>query len=350
MARVARSRFARNRDYRGAELLILENDKMRATIVPEKGSDIVGISHKSRKDVNLLFKSPMGFHKLGSVVPSIGTADSGFMDYYEGGWQDLLPNTGFASTHRGASWGLHGETALLPWTAERMDDGDVAMVRLTTDCVRYPMRVIKDVTLREGEATLRVSEDAINLGEQDIEFAWVQHIVFDRPLVNEEMHVDLRANKAVAAAYKQTRLKAGTPFTWPNAPGRDGSTVRMDEGPPSNARFEDNLFIDIEEPWYAVRSSNVGLTVGVSWNREAYRGLWFWLNHGALDYPWFGRTRNLGLEPASTLTENGLGDYVKEKNALHLDKGKSMKSRVALSIEEGVDEVKRVEPDGSIVT
>ncbi len=350
MESVARSRFTRSSEYKGAELLVLENDKMSVTIVPEKGSDIVRISHKSRKDVNLLFKSPMGFHRLGSVVPSIGTADSGFMDYYEGGWQDLIPNTGFASTHRGASWGLHGETALLPWTAERRDDGDVATVRLTTDCVRYPIRVVKDITLRDGEGTLRVGEDAINLGEQDVEFAWVQHIVFDRPLVNEGMNVDLKARKAVAAAYRQTRLEAGTPFRWPNAPARDGSTIRMDQGPPTKARFEDNLFIDIDEPWYAIRSSNIGLTVGVSWNKEAYKGLWFWLNHGALDYPWFGRTRNLGLEPASTLTENGLREYVNEKSVLRLDKGKSIKSRVALSIQEGVDEVKRVKPDGSIVT
>ena len=131
-----------------------------------------------------------------------------------------------------------------------------------------------------------------------MDFAWVQHIAFDRPLVNEGMHVDLRARKAVAAPYKQTRLKAGEPFDWPDAPALDGSTIGLDRGPSKDARFEDNLFIEIDEPWYAIRSSNVGLTVGVSWTREVYRGLWFWLNHGAYDYPWFGRTRNLGLEPA----------------------------------------------------
>ena len=160
--KLARSRSTRSEDYEGAEILVLENDKMRVTLVPEKGSDIVEISHKSREEVNLLFRSPMGFHRLGTIVPSIGTADSGFMDYYEGGWQDLVPSTGFASTHRGASWGLHGETSLLSWKAEIRDEAESAKVILTTDCVRYPLRIVKEISLKEGEATLRVSEDAIN--------------------------------------------------------------------------------------------------------------------------------------------------------------------------------------------
>jgi hypothetical protein len=150
----------------------------------------------------------------------------------------------------------------------------------------------------------------------------------------------------LAADVKGLEKKA---FVLTDAPARDGSIIKMDKGPPKDARFEDNLFMEIDEPWYAIRSSDVGLTVGVSWTHEVYRGLWFWLNHGCLDYPWFGRTRNLGLEPASTLTEDGLGGYVKNREALHLGEGRSMNSRVALSVREGVDEVRRVKSDGSIV-
>ena len=89
----------------------------------------------------------------------------------------------------------------------------------------------------------------------------------------------------------------------------------MSDAPPADSRFEDNLFVTMKEPWYAIRNSKAGLTVGVSWDLNVLPSLWFWLNNGALDYPWWGRSYNLGLEPSSSITELGMKEYLEKGNA-----------------------------------
>ena len=132
--------------------------------------------------------------------------------------------------------------------------------------MRYPLRIEKTLTLSEGSSVLRVDEVLTNLGEQDIEFAWLQHIVFGKPIVGPGMSVDMRAGACTAGAYKQTRLKPAVEFEWPSAPASDGSVIDMSGAPPTGARYEDNLYVTMREPWYAIRNSLAGLTVGVSWD------------------------------------------------------------------------------------
>ena len=113
---MAPTRIVREEKYGGAEVAVLENEQLRVKVVPEKGSDIVEIVYKKR-GLNLLYESPIGFRRFGSISPSVGTGDSSFLDYYEGGSQDIVPNPGLISSNRGASWGMHGESSLLPWRA-----------------------------------------------------------------------------------------------------------------------------------------------------------------------------------------------------------------------------------------
>jgi galactose mutarotase-like enzyme len=345
---LASTRFVREDRYWGAEVAVLENEHLRVKVVPEKGADIAEVYYKKR-GLNLLYQSPIGFRKFGAVSVPIGTGDSSFLDFYEGGWQDILPNPGLVSSNKGASWGMHGESSLLPWRASIADEGETARLNVSTELMRYPFRVDKTVSLAEGSPTLRVDETVTNLAEQDMEFAWVQHIVFTRPMVGPGMSVDMRAGSCTAGAYKQTRLKPDTPFEWPNAPAKDGSTIDMSGAPPTGKRYEDNLFINMKEPWYAIRNSQASLTVGVSWDLKVLPSMWYWLNNGALDYPWWGRSYNLGLEPASSLTELGMKEYLEKGNALKLDAGGSMKLGIRYSVAEGSAAVRMVDGEGRLL-
>jgi hypothetical protein len=345
---LASTKVVRDEKYSGAEVAVLENQDLKVKIIPEKGSDIVEVVHKG-KNLNLLYESPMGFRRFGSISPPIGTNDSGFMDFYEGGWQDIVPNPGLVTTHKLASWGLHGESALLPWRAQIDDVGEVARLKMSVQLMRYPFRVEKTVALAEGESVVRVDETVTNLGEQELEFGWVQHIVFGRPMVGEGMSVDMKAGVSTAGPYKQSRLRPNQRFDWPNAPALDGSVIDLSKEPEQGKRYEDNLFINMNEPWYAIRNSEVGLTVGVSWDQKVLPSLWYWLNNGAIDYPWWGRSYNLGLEPSSSLTELGIKEYIEKGNALKLPAGGSMKLGVRYSVADGVSAVKLVDRDGKLI-
>jgi hypothetical protein len=346
---LASTRFAVEDRYAGAQVAVLENEDLRVKVIPEKGSDIVEILYKKR-GLNLLYESPIGFRRFGSVYPPSVTADSSFLDFYEGGWQDVLPNPGLISSNRGAAWGMHGESPLLPWRAAAADEHNEARLNVSTTLMRYPLRVEKVVSLAEGSSVLKVDEVVTNLGEQEIEFAWLQHIVFGRPIVGPGMSVDMRAGTCTAGPYKQTRLKPGVEFEWPNAPATDGSWIDMSRAPPTGSRYEDNLFVTMKEPWYAIRNSLSNLTVGVSWDLNVYPSLWYWLNNGAIDYPWWGRSYNLGLEPSSSVTELGMKEYLERGNALKLPEGGSMKLGIRYAVAEGSGEVRRVDDEGRLLS
>ena len=84
------------------------------------------------------------------------------MDYYEGGWQELLPNCGNLSLHHGAEVGQHGEVMLLPWRyAITRDEPDEIEVRFEVRTVRTPFHLVKSVSLRRNEAVLRIRERVI---------------------------------------------------------------------------------------------------------------------------------------------------------------------------------------------
>ena len=216
-------------------------------VVPEKGSDIVEIVYKKR-NLNLLYESPIGFRRFGTPSPSV-TGDSSFLDFYEGGWQDIVPNPGPSLFEQGRILGdAWGEQ---PSAMERghRRQGDAARLKVSTALMRYPLRLEKTLTLSEGSSVLKVDEVLNNLGEQDIEFAWLQHIVFGRPIVGPGMSVDMRAGACTAGAYKQTRLKPGVEFGWPRAPASDGSVIDMSDAPPTG-EVQDNLYVTMKEPWY----------------------------------------------------------------------------------------------------
>ena len=345
---MASTRIAREEKYWGAEVATLENEHLSVKVVPEKGSDITEIVLKKR-GLNLLYESPIGFHRFGTLSPPMATSDSGFMDYYEGGWQDIVPNPGLSSSNRGAAWGLHGESSLLPWRAAVTDEGDVAKLRVSTTLIRYPLHVDKTLSLPEGSSVLKIEESVTNLADQEVELAWLQHIAFGQPMVGHGMALDMRAGACSAGVYKMARLKAGVPFEWPNAPGLDGSTIDMSREPPPT-RCEDNIYAAMKEPWYAIRNSNAGLTVGVSWDLEVLPYLWLWFNYGALDYPWWGRSHNLGLEPSSSITELGIQEYLEKRNNLKLKPGERIELKVLYSVTEGAGAVKSVDAEGRIRT
>ncbi len=344
---MARARLLRDESFWGAETVVLENDLLAVKLVPEKGSDIVEILEK-RRGLNLLYRSPVAFHRFGSLSPPLGTDDSGFMDYYEGGWQDILPSPGYPSSYKGARWGLHGETALLPWKARIVDEAGLASVKLTVDLVRFPLRVEKTVSLGEGESVVRIKWEIDNLAEQDVDFAWVQHIVFGRPMMGPGMKVDLKAGECIAGKYPRSRFEAEKPFDWPEAPALNGSTIDVSSEPDDSKRYEDVLYLKMKEPWYAIRNTGLGLTIGVAWDRNAFPYLWYWLNNGVLDYPWWGRSYNLGLELSSSFGEYGIGGFAERGDALHLAEGKKLEAWAVLSVNEGAGSVRDVDATGKL--
>lgn len=321
--------------FKGMRTLTLENDILRVSVLLDKGSDIFEVKYKPL-NVDVIWHAPWGYRNPSRHVESLATGDGAFLDLYGGGWNDIFPSFGQASGNRGARWGLHGESSLLPWACEVCDhenDADPA-ARLSVECVRYPLTATKLIKLERAGSCLSVVEEIRNVGEQEVELSWAQHIAFGQPFVSKHLLIEIPAAKARTqlCEVKQERLARNRVFEWPLAPGLDEKDVDLRRIPNDAERVQDDLVItELKEPRYRLYNSELHLGVEVTWNSEVFRFLWYWLNWGALDYPWFGRARVLALEPV-TGSMDGLEECIKASNAITLAPGTVLQGRVAMKL------------------
>src|SRR6185503_4201283 len=172
----------------------LENEKLRVTVIADKGADIYEFLYKPR-DVDFMWRSWVGLRDRAHIVPTSARAEAGaHMDYYEGGWQELFPNCGTLSLHQEAEIGQHGEVLLLPWSYTiTKDEPDEIEVRFEVRTIRTPFHLVKSMSLRRNEAVLRIHERVTNESGQSVSFTWGHHPALGWPFIDESCRVDLPA-------------------------------------------------------------------------------------------------------------------------------------------------------------
>ena len=127
----------------GMRTLIFENELLRVVVLIDKGSDIIEFRYKPL-DLDFLYFAPGGLrnprqHTLSA--PSTGP----FLDYYSGGWNEILPNGGPHINYQGAELGQHGEVSLIPWEyAIVADSPQKVAARLWVRPVRTPVFLEKN--------------------------------------------------------------------------------------------------------------------------------------------------------------------------------------------------------------
>src|SRR5665647_1532878 len=118
--------------YKGLKALIMENELLRVFILTDKGTDILELLYKP-KDIDFMWKSPKTFRGGG-----IDRKD--FLESYLGGWQEIVPNGGSPCIYKGANFGLHDETSMIPWDYDILEDGQSKiMVKFYTKLSKVPL-------------------------------------------------------------------------------------------------------------------------------------------------------------------------------------------------------------------
>ena len=312
--------------------LVLENDFLRVSVLLDKGSDIFEVLHKD-SNIDLMWHSPKGYRNPAQTPQSISTADGAFYDSYGGGWNDVFPNYGFASSARnGAQYGLHGESSILPWDCQLSNDFVGGLLAL--DCVRYPLEARKTIEISDDQSEFKISEELTNVGEENVKFSWAQHIAFGEPFVSGDLEIEIQGIKGITHDYDMphARVIRNKEFDWPFAPGLDGKPVDLRKIPRRSERVQEDLAIrKLKERKYSLYNSAYDLGATIEWN-EAFPFLWYWLNWGTLGYPWYGRARTLALEPCSSIEGGGLADQIGAGDVISLEPLGSMKAEIKMSI------------------
>jgi galactose mutarotase-like enzyme len=298
---------------RGVDLLLLENDVLRVELLAGKGGDVTEIRDK-RTDTNVLFESPHEWRAPGEGYVSTGDPEFAYMDHYPGGWQDVLPAAGGPATVAGAPLALHGESAIAPWEYRVEDDA----VALSLDLTRYPLRAERRVSL-DG-ATVRVAETVTNRGEVAVDYSWLQHIALGAPLVGPEAELSVPCETVlVDPETPGGELPAGERTDWPTAPLSDGEWD-FRTFPEKERRFHEVCaFTDLGAGRYRVDNPALDLAVEVRFPTDPFEYLWYWGAFGGFtEAPYFGRNYNVGLEPATSVPNAGLGAAVENGTAERL--------------------------------
>ena len=340
--------------YRGLKTAVLENELLRVVILVDKGADIYQLVHKPT-DVDVLWRSPWGVRDPRSFLPTTGSPTSLWMDMYEGGWQTVLPGGGFPSRYRGAEMGLHAEVNTLPWDCAIVEDTpDRVSLRCWVRTYRTPFFFEKTMTLTSGSAVLETSSALTNEGEEPAHCVWGEHIALGAPLLSADSVIDLPGGRIInhpEEFHANNRLKAGTESEWPWTEGKDGSRIDLSKVPPKSAGFYDQSYIvDMPEGWYALTNQREGIGFGVVYPTEVFRYLWYWQSlGGGTGYPFYGRTYNVGLEPFTSYTNEGLGSAIENGTALELAAGQKVEAEHKAVVYTGTQRVRKIELDGTVV-
>ena len=242
--------------YRGHRLVVLENQYLKVGVLATKGADIVEFRYKPL-DLDVLWHSPQGILPPAHHIPTKARSNGSFLDYYQGGWQEILPNPGDSVSYLNAELGQHGETALLPWEVSVVEDSpDVIAVEFSVRTVRMPFLLTRRIEIRREDRHVRISEALSNEGEERIFFGWGHHPCFGEPFLGPGCEIDLPPAKVnTLGEGSHSRYRTGQVTTERTLRTPAGDEVRVDEVPAKSSRTEDVIYFDeLSAGWYALRN------------------------------------------------------------------------------------------------
>jgi galactose mutarotase-like enzyme len=261
---------------------VLENARLRLTVLPEAGAKIHSLIDK-RLDRDVLWHNP----RLEPRRPVFG---QNFDDWWSGGWDEVFP-TCDVSTYRGETYPYLGELWSLPWTWEVVQDApDGVTLHLSRTTVVAPARMERWITLEADAPRVRLRHRLTNVGSLPMDFVWGFHPCF---AVEAGFRIDVPGRRAVVG---HTATEAfgpvGTEYDWPRAPGPDGPHDMRTVPPASQGWCEGHYVTDLQAGWVALTDPGRGAGVGLVFPRSIFPVVWCWMVYGG----WRGH-HHVALEP-----------------------------------------------------
>jgi galactose mutarotase-like enzyme len=324
--------------WNGITTLVMENDIIRLEILVDKGTDIVEFLYKPA-DIDFMWRSPMPVYKPFSFVTTMQGELGNFLDYYPGGWQEVFPNGGVPCKYKGASLGLHGEVALQPWKYSIIEDTvNRLSIRFSTRTYRTSFFLEKTISIKSNSPEVIIDEKITNWAGEDMDFIWGHHPAIGKPFLSSDCIIRIKGAKVAVGqgdGKSFTNLKQTTGI-WPLVEGLNSrEKVDISICPSENDRVSEVMFLsDLEEGQYEIFNEKLGLGFKLEFPSDIFRYIWFWrVAKGSFNYPWYGRTYNIALEPFSSLPN--LTEAVKRGSCLTLKPGENLLATLKASVTTG---------------
>jgi hypothetical protein len=315
--------------YKGMKVVYLENAFLRIGILVDRGADIFEFKYKPLQ-LDFLLRLEKGISNTAQEFSQMRNTTNQFEDYYYGGWQEMLPNSP-AFNYRGASLGLHGEVALIPWNyAIVKDTPDEVAVKLWTRPLRMPLLIEKIISIKKNSAQLNISEQLTNESATHLDIMWGHHIAFGLPFLNEGAQIETNAKTMEAhnEIPAPRRFKSGKKYQWPHVEDASGkmtdASIIPDTAAPaySDLAFLTNFETNNNKAFYSITNLKQKVGFKVEWDASIFKCLWLWQERNATqDFPWWGKCYTVALEPWTSKFTNAPNEAINNGEWLHLSAG-----------------------------
>lgn len=204
--------------------------------------------------------------------------------------------------------------------------------------------------LRKERAILHIKERLINEAPREFAVMWGHHPAIGEPFLDDSCIVQTTAGRVKVMEFHRNGLWERGEFEFPLVPNRrtgqleDITRIR----PRETGSVDVVSFWDLKEGWYGLTNQRRRVGFGMAWDKRLFQCLWMWQVYGGHDdYPWYGRTYNVALEPFTSWPPAGVANAVNNGTALVLKPNEVVETDlVAVAYEaEGIQGIER---DGTV--
>ena len=272
----------------GFDAVVLENDAIRAVVLPTLGGRVWELEDKARGRQWIWHRD--------DVPLARASAGAAYDDVWAGGWEELFPNDA-AGRFEGRTLPDHGEWWTFDWTVDEASAGPVAVLRLCTEAMAVRASCVKEFRLAAGAPSLSVTY-CIRSGEPaPFHFLFKQHLP-----VAIDPHCRLRLPggrvDAVDPAFG-TVLPGPGPFAWPQAAG-GGRVADLQIVPPREQEHREFVYVrDLPAGWCAVDDTRRGASLRMEYDAEVFPYVWLFLSYGG-----WRRVYTAVLEPCTNMPKD----------------------------------------------
>jgi hypothetical protein len=314
--------------------IILENDKIRVTILLDYGAKIFEFVLKDRSR-DLLYHNP----RVEIRTPVFGVNVD---NWWHGGIDECIP-TGKPSLYNGEEYPYLGELWSLPWEYTIEEHTPTRLtVRLWRHTIISPLLIERWMSLNSGQSIVEMKHRITNLGFKDFQFLWGIHPGI---AISKTSRIDLPScDVIIDESLPNNRLGSkNTTYKWPYAKTVDGRTVDMRKVlPPESQTLDMHYATNLEEGWFSVTDTSSKTGIGFVFPKDIFKCIWLWLVYGG----WRG-LYCVAVEPW-TGYPGRLDEAVRNGMCYNLSAKSSLNCETRIVGFSGLQRVDKIQPDAVV--
>lgn len=316
-------------------LITIKKGTAQVTVDLSRGGDIISYQDDRIGGEVLWRRNPAVLSSAASSELNHNT--QAFYDSYQGGIQELFPNTADATTVLEAELPFHGELCRTPLNVV---DQSESYLKVTGHLKRYPVQVTRVIEI-SSKAVLTLTTTVKNMSARDLPYTWALHPVFSEFFTGEGAVVWCNASQARAHPVKFSSAQTYQP----------GTQVTLEEGElgqyiplsPPHSGTADLVYVEVEENWFQLGRPDK-LNVAMRWTNPNFNCLWLWQEcHVPKDWPWWGQYHVVGVEPHTAYPATGLSEHIGENRHRTLEANQTIESVYSLELVRGIKMGKVIE-------